>query len=60
LVRSLMDTTAPVITLKGDSRINITVGTPYVEKGATALDNKDGNVDTFCGFFYLFTLTLPF
>jgi len=44
LAKSLIDTTAPVITLKGKRDINVTFGTAYVELGATALDDKDGNV----------------
>lgn len=38
------DTTAPVITLNGASTINLTVGDPYSELGATATDNIDGNL----------------
>ena len=48
------DTTKPVITLNGDNPIVLTVGTAYVEPGATATDDRDGvinvtisgNVDT--------------
>ena len=40
-----MDTSAPVITITGDSTINLLIGEPYyVEQGATAVDNIDGNV----------------
>ena len=46
LARTLMDTTAPVITLNGKSSISITIGNVYVEKGATALDNKDGDISS--------------
>ena len=39
-----VDTTKPIITLIGDATINLTVGDPYVDKGATANDNLDGNI----------------
>ena len=45
LVLSLIDTTAPVITLEGSTTISITIGTAYQEQGATALDDKDGTVE---------------
>ena len=38
------DTTPPVITLNGASTINLTVGDAYVEQGATATDNIDGDI----------------
>lgn len=38
------DKTAPVITLKGDSTITITVGSKFTEPGFTATDNLDGDV----------------
>ena len=38
------DTTPPVITLKGDNPVILTVGDTYVEPGATATDDRDGNV----------------
>ncbi len=38
------DTTPPVITLNGDSNITLYVGDKYKELGATATDNKDGNI----------------
>ncbi len=38
------DTTKPVITLVGDSSVTHTLGTPYVDAGATASDNLDGNI----------------
>ena len=40
----VVDTTAPVITLVGANPQTIEVGSPYVELGATALDNYDGDV----------------
>ncbi|MFO0452592.1 MAG: immunoglobulin-like domain-containing protein, partial [Pseudomonadota bacterium] len=39
-----VDTTKPVITLIGDATINLTIGDPYTDKGATANDNLDGNI----------------
>jgi hypothetical protein len=38
------DTTAPVITLIGNPTINLNVGDTYVEQGATATDNLDGDI----------------
>ncbi|MBL6921990.1 MAG: DUF5011 domain-containing protein [Akkermansiaceae bacterium] len=39
------DTSAPIITLNGDSTINLLLGEPYyVERGATAFDEIDGKV----------------
>ncbi|MEI7688834.1 MAG: immunoglobulin-like domain-containing protein [Candidatus Nomurabacteria bacterium] len=38
------DITKPVITLVGDSTINLTVGDSYTDAGATASDNVDGNI----------------
>ncbi|WP_081988251.1 immunoglobulin-like domain-containing protein [Psychroserpens jangbogonensis] len=38
------DTTAPVITLNGASTINLNIGDSYIEQGATATDNLDGNL----------------
>ena len=48
------DTTAPIITLRGDSVVTLSVGDTYTELGATANDDRDGeltvvisgNVDT--------------
>ncbi|MFD0679663.1 MULTISPECIES: S-layer homology domain-containing protein [unclassified Paenibacillus] len=34
-----IDRTSPVISLKGDSTINLPLGTEYIEQGATAADN---------------------
>ena len=39
------DTTAPVITLNGESPLTLSAGTPYAETGATATDNIDTSVD---------------
>jgi hypothetical protein len=39
---STVDTTAPVVTLNGDTTINLSVGESYAELGATATDDTDG------------------
>ncbi|KHO54919.1 MAG: hypothetical protein QT10_C0009G0001, partial [archaeon GW2011_AR19] len=41
---NVVDTTAPIITLVGSSSIDVEVFTPYVDDGATALDNYDGDI----------------
>lgn len=38
------DVTAPHLTLNGDSELILEVGDTYVESGAVAIDNKDGNI----------------
>ncbi len=38
------DTIAPVITLTGDTEVTVEFGELYVDEGATALDNTDGDV----------------
>jgi 5-hydroxyisourate hydrolase-like protein (transthyretin family) len=38
------DTTPPVIILKGNSSVTLTVGDAYTDAGATATDNKDGDL----------------
>ena len=43
-VVNITDTTAPVITLVGDTQITIEVGTTYTDLGATASDNYDGDI----------------
>lgn len=40
----LPDTTAPVITLKGPAQLILAQGGTYKEAGATALDDKDGDI----------------
>ena len=40
----VVDTTKPVITLTGDEVVTIEVGSEYVDAGATATDNYDGNI----------------
>lgn len=37
-----LDQTPPVLTLNGSAQVNLIVGAPYVEQGATAVDAKDG------------------
>jgi hypothetical protein len=39
------DTTPPVITLVGPDTVTLTVGDPYIEQGATATDDVDGDID---------------
>ncbi len=34
----------PVITLNGDSTVNLGIGVPYADAGATASDNEDGDI----------------
>jgi hypothetical protein len=41
---NVTDTTAPVITLKGQQSVTINVGENYTDAGATARDNVDGNI----------------
>lgn len=38
------DKTAPIITLLGESIVEIEVGANYTDAGATAIDNVDGNI----------------
>ena len=38
------DTVKPVITLLGDSSVDVVVGTAYADAGATAFDNHDGDI----------------
>ncbi len=38
------DTTSPVITLTGITPVTVEAGAAYVDAGATALDNVDGNI----------------
>ena len=38
------DIIPPIITLLGDNVVNVTVGDTYIDAGATAEDNKDGNI----------------
>jgi len=39
-----VDTTVPIITLIGESTIDIEVGSTYTDQGATASDNYDGDI----------------
>lgn len=41
---NVVDTTKPVITLTGDSTVNIHTGDTYTDAGATANDNYDGDI----------------
>jgi hypothetical protein len=38
------DTTPPIITLNGSTTINLNMGEPYIEFGATAVDDVDGDI----------------
>ena len=40
------DTEAPVITLSGQASVSIESGQTYIDSGATAMDNIDGNIST--------------
>ena len=40
----VFDTTPPVITLVGDNSMTLNFGDTFTDKGATALDNIDGNI----------------
>ena len=42
---SAIDTKAPVLTLAGDEQVTIEFDTNYVDEGATAIDDVDGDVD---------------
>ena len=44
VVEPAPDTTPPVITLLGDNPLTLTVGDPYTDPGATAVDNVDGDL----------------
>ena len=41
---NVVDTTVPVITLLGDNPVTIEVGDTYIDAGATAADNYDGDI----------------
>ncbi len=41
---NFVDTIPPVITLKGSNPVNLSIGSPYIEPGATAVDNMDGTI----------------
>lgn len=43
---NVVDTTTPVITLIGDSQVNVEVGSTYTDAGATATDNYDGDLSS--------------
>ncbi|MBR0413621.1 MAG: polysaccharide deacetylase family protein [Clostridia bacterium] len=40
----VVDTTAPVITLKGDATVKVQIGSEYKDAGATAADKVDGDL----------------
>jgi len=41
---SSADKTAPVLTLVGSAQVTLKLGAPYVDTGATASDDKDGDI----------------
>ena len=41
---NVVDTTVPVITLEGNTTVDIEVGSAYTDAGATATDNYDGDI----------------
>ena len=41
-----VDTVSPVITIHGDEQMTLQYGEPYIELGASAIDNKDGDIST--------------
>ena len=43
----MKDSTAPVITLKGQAVVTVDAGTEYVDAGATATDKVDGDLTSF-------------
>jgi putative cell wall-binding protein len=45
VVAEYVDTEAPVITLNGEAEVNLEFGAEYVEEGATAVDNIDGELE---------------
>ena len=40
----IVDDVAPEITLNGSAVTSVIIGNSYIEKGATAIDNKDGDI----------------
>jgi hypothetical protein len=46
IVSTVVDTTKPVITLTGTTPVSVEVGSSYVDAGATASDNVDGNISS--------------
>ena len=44
VVTTIADTTSPVITVTGDNPATVEMGSPYIEVGATASDNVDGDL----------------
>jgi len=44
IIYSLIDTTAPIITLAGEVEVTVETKTPYTDDGATASDDFDGDI----------------
>jgi surface protein len=38
------DTESPIITINGSTNISVNIGTTYTDAGATAMDNRDGDI----------------
>lgn len=43
-ISASVDLTPPVLTLKGDNPLNISLGVKFTDPGATAIDNVDGDI----------------
>lgn len=43
-IRAAADDTAPLITITGDNPVSLQVGDDYIEAGAVALDDRDGDI----------------
>lgn len=41
---AIRDATPPTLTLRGDRSVTLTVGSPYTDAGATAMDSTDGDL----------------
>jgi peptidyl-Lys metalloendopeptidase len=46
LISTYTDTIKPTITLLGEAEVTLEVNTPYIDAGATANDNIDGNISS--------------
>jgi hypothetical protein len=42
----VVDNTAPKITLQGNATVNVAQGSPYTDAGATASDDRDGDISS--------------
>ncbi|MBK5215474.1 MAG: DUF5011 domain-containing protein [Candidatus Pacebacteria bacterium] len=46
-IGTVSDTTAPIITIKGINPVELYIGDEYIEEGATAIDDIDGDITSF-------------